>query len=71
MEADETKETSNKNKKGRARFRGLGDTVKWALSKIGLTEKTTKAISGEEDCGCDERRTFLNKIFPYKKNEDK
>ena len=67
MEAESEDESSNQNEKAN----GLGDTIKWILSKVGLTEKTTKAISGEEDCGCDERRSFLNRIFPYKKGKDK
>lgn len=62
--------TETEDDSSNTRFSGLGDTVKWILSKLGLTEKTTKAISGEEDCGCDKRASFLNKIFPYKKNED-
>jgi hypothetical protein len=66
MEAESEDDSSNQNKKAN----GLGDTIKWILSKVGLTEKTTKAISGEEDCGCDERRSFLNRIFPYKKGKD-
>ena len=67
MEAESEDDSSNQNEKAN----GLGDTIKWILSKVGLTEKTTKAISGEEDCGCDERRSFLNRIFPYKKGKDK
>ena len=67
MEAESEEDSSNQNEKAN----GLGDTIKWILSKVGLTEKTTKAISGEEDCGCDERRSFLNRIFPYKKGKDK
>ena len=67
MEAESEDDSSNQNEKAN----GLGDTIKWILSKVGLTEKTTKAISGEEDCGWDERRSFLNRIFPYKKGKDK
>ena len=67
MEAESEDDSSNQNEKAN----GRGDTIKWILSKVGLTEKTTKAISGEEDCGCDERRSFLNRIFPYKKGKDK
>ena len=67
MEAESEDDSSNQNEKAN----GLGDTIKWILSKVGLTEKTTKAISGEEDCGCDERRSFLNRIFPFKKGKDK
>lgn len=37
---------------------GLGDTLEAALSSIGITAK--------DDCGCAERKRFLNGIIPYK-----
>ena len=46
---------------------GLGDTIKKILSKIGITEERIKKLFGREDCGCDERKSFFNRIFPYKK----
>lgn len=50
---------------------GLGDTVHNVLNSKVLSG-TTNFIKGilfkdEEDCGCDERREQLNKIFKYKR----
>lgn len=46
---------------------GLGDTVEKVLEATGIA-KVAKFIMGE-DCGCDERKTKLNAIFPYRKPE--
>tara|TARA_B110001452_G_C15202521_1_gene417252 strand:+ start:849 stop:1334 length:486 start_codon:yes stop_codon:yes gene_type:complete len=46
---------------------GLGDTIAKVTGAIGL-DKAVKAIVGE-DCGCDERKNKLNKIFKYRKIE--
>ena len=46
---------------------GLGDTVEQVLEKTGIA-KIAKFILGE-DCGCDERKNKLNKLFPYRKPE--
>ncbi len=46
---------------------GLGDTIANVTGAIGL-DKAVKAIVGE-DCGCDERKDKLNKIFKYRKLE--
>jgi hypothetical protein len=46
---------------------GLGDTIAKVTGAIGL-DKAVKAIVGE-DCGCDERKDKLNKIFKYRKIE--
>ena len=48
-----------------AQSEGLGDTVEKVLEVTGIA-KVAKWLLGE-DCGCDERKTKLNKIFPYKK----
>ena len=48
---------------------GLGDTVEKVTKKTGiksLVKKITSAF-GINDCGCNGRKNFLNKIFPYKK----
>tara|TARA_R100001460_G_scaffold43280_1_gene79551 strand:- start:4597 stop:5001 length:405 start_codon:yes stop_codon:yes gene_type:complete len=47
--------------------KGLGDTVEKVLEKTGIA-KIAKWVLGE-DCGCDERKEKLNKLFPYKKPE--
>jgi len=43
---------------------GLGDAIQKITQATGI-EKLVKFIAGE-DCGCDERRERLNKIFPSK-----
>jgi hypothetical protein len=44
--------------------KGLGDSIEKALKATGI-DKVAKAFLGD-DCGCEERRDKLNKIFPYK-----
>ena len=51
-------ETTTKSK-------GLGDTIEKITEATGI-KAVVKAIAGE-DCGCDERKDWLNKKFPYKK----
>jgi hypothetical protein len=45
--------------------KGLGDTIAKITKATGI-DKVAKKVLGE-DCGCDERRDKLNKMFPYKK----
>lgn len=50
------------------RSRGLGDTIHKFTVATGIEKavKTlVKAVTGDEDCGCPERRDALNRIFPY------
>ena len=47
--------------------KGLGDSIA-KITKVTGIAKAVKAIVGE-DCGCDERKDKLNKIFKYKKLE--
>ena len=44
---------------------GLGDTIEIVLEKTGIA-KAAKWLLGE-DCGCEERKEKLNKLFPYAK----
>ena len=44
--------------------KGLGDSIEKALKATGI-DKVAKKILGD-DCGCEERKEKLNKIFPYK-----
>ena len=44
---------------------GLGDTIAKITEATGI-DKLVKFIAGE-DCGCDERKEKLNKLFPYAK----
>lgn len=63
MQSKSTESTSNQ----KIRSTGLGDTVEKVFQATGV-DKVAKFILGE-DCGCDERREILNKVFPYRKPE--
>ena len=43
--------------------KGLGDTIEKVTKATGI-DKLVKFVAGE-DCGCDERKEKLNKLFPY------
>tara|TARA_R110002020_G_scaffold169_3_gene832 strand:+ start:960 stop:1337 length:378 start_codon:yes stop_codon:yes gene_type:complete len=45
--------------------KGLGDSIEKVLKKTGI-DKVAKKVLGD-DCGCEERKQVLNKIFPYAK----
>ena len=46
---------------------GLGDSIEKFTEKTGI-KKIVKFIAGE-DCGCDQRRDWLNEKFKFKRNE--
>ena len=49
--------------------KGLGDSIDKITSATGiktLTQIASKAM-GYKECGCDKRRVWLNKQFPYYK----
>ena len=46
---------------------GLGSTIEKITSATGI-KKAVKWLAGE-DCGCDQRKEKLNKMFRYKKPE--
>ena len=52
-------------KRGRPKSKGLGDTIAKVTDATGI-DRVVKAVVGD-DCGCDERREKLNKMFPYVK----
>jgi seryl-tRNA synthetase len=54
-----------------AHSEGLGDTISKVLKKIGITEERFEKLPGMGGCGCSGRKTFLNKIFPYRNKEGK
>ena len=54
-------ETTTKSK-------GLGDTIEKVTTATGI-KAAVKAVVGE-DCGCDERKEKLNKLFPYKREPE-
>lgn len=56
-----------KSKKVVKQSEGLGDTVEKVLKATGI-DKVAKFILGE-DCGCDDRKATLNRLFPYQKPE--
>ena len=47
--------------------KGLGDTIEKVTKATGI-KSVVKWLAGE-DCGCDERKEKLNKLFPYHKPE--
>ena len=47
--------------------KGLGDTVEKITTATGI-KKAVKWIAGD-DCGCNERKDKLNKLFPRRKPE--
>jgi len=62
-----TKEYKEWKAKYAAASEGLGDTVEKITTATGI-KKAVKFLAGE-DCGCDERKVKLNKMFRYKKPE--
>jgi len=43
--------------------KGLGDSIEKVLKATGI-DKVAKKVLGD-DCGCEERKKKLNKLFPY------
>lgn len=50
-------------KQQESKSKGLGDTIAKVTKATGI-DKVVKAVAGE-DCGCDERKEKLNKMFKY------
>lgn len=53
---------------------GLGDTIDNFTTATGIktvVKAVAKAVTGDEDCGCDKRKEILNDMFPYNNNETK
>ena len=57
-----SKKHKNKSKK---KSKGLGDTIEKITEATGI-KAVVKAVAGD-DCGCEERKAWLNKRFPYAK----
>jgi hypothetical protein len=51
-------------RKPRKKQQGLGDTIE-AITEVTGIKALVKFIAGD-DCGCEERKTKLNELFPYK-----
>lgn len=49
----------------KAESKGLGDTIDKITEATGI-KRLVKFIAGE-DCGCEERKLKLNRLFPYQK----
>lgn len=60
-----TKEYKEWKKKYNKASEGLGDTVEKITKATGI-KKAVKWLAGE-DCGCDERKEKLNKMWSYRK----
>jgi hypothetical protein len=54
-----------KNKRSSRKAQGIGDTIEQITEATGI-KAVVKFLAGE-DCGCEERKEKLNKLFPYKK----
>ena len=67
MQTGTKKQNKTVRKKRSTKSKGLGDTIAKVTKATGI-EKVVKFIAGE-DCGCEERRIKLNKLFPYNKPE--
>ena len=54
-------------KKAAPKSKGLGDSIEKFTKKTGIKKVVDKVseVTGI-DCGCDERKALLNKIFPYR-----
>lgn len=64
-----SKKTTKTSKTGTSRkSKGLGDTIEKITTATGI-KAAVKAVVGE-DCGCDERKEKLNKLFPYKREPE-
>ena len=50
--------------------KGLGDTIEKITEATGI-KKVVEAVSEATgiDCGCEDRKDLLNKLFPYKQTE--
>ena len=53
--------------KNKSKSKGLGDTIEKITETTGI-KKIVHGLFGD-DCGCEERKDKLNKLFPYKKVE--
>lgn len=50
--------------------KGLGDTIaKFThVTKLDKVADYVAKLAGLEGCGCDERKEYLNELFPYEKS---
>jgi len=62
-----TKEYKKWKKNFENKSKGLGDDVEKVFKKTGIAKVAKWALG--EDCGCDQRKEKLNKLFPSQKPE--
>ena len=55
---------------GEVEVEGLGDLVEGVLAKFGITSEKVEKALGSKDCGCNKRKQFLNKLFPFARKND-
>lgn len=48
--------------------KGVGDTLERVFKKFGVDESFIAKAMGIGGCGCQKRKKFLNRIFPYRKS---
>jgi hypothetical protein len=48
---------------------GLGDVVEKVVDSTGVSY-VVKKFAGKKDCGCAARKAKLNKLFPFKQQEN-
>ena len=56
-------------KKNKMKSRGVGDSIEKFTKATGIKTvvKKVSQAAGVKDCGCDQRRDTLNRVFPYKR----
>lgn len=57
-----SKKPKRTSKRTKTKSKGLGDTVEKITEATGI-KKVVEALT--DDCGCQERKEQLNKLFPY------
>ena len=68
--AKQVKAKKATKKKSAPKSKGLGDTIEKFTKATGIKKVVDKVseVTGI-DCGCDERKELLNKVFPYRSKD--
>lgn len=68
--AKQVKAKKATKKKSAPKSKGLGDSIEKFTKATGIKKVVDKVseVTGI-DCGCDERKKLLNKVFPYRSND--
>jgi len=59
-------ESIQSTKRAKKSSKGLGDTIEKITTATGI-KKVVEWFADGKDCGCDSRKKYLNKLFPYNK----